>query len=366
MHPKDDEISITFFGPGFGESVVIHIGDRNWIIIDSCLNDAMEPAAIAYLNEIGVDLASEVKLVMATHWHDDHIKGLSTTLQVCASAAFAMPISMTNREFLTFLIAFEDQPNIGLGRGGTEILKCLRNLEGREKKFVLQDKSILVWDEGALSHNKRVELIAVSPSEKRVEDFLRGVEQFIDSIPSRPTSKSPPKNRIHTSNKNDLSIAAILSIGNFALLLGADVEEDGNPDYGWSNIIKSRQGRAPKPHIYKVAHHGSHGAHHDGIWNEVLDNDPICVVTPWVLGGNFLPLDRDKSRISLLSGATYVTSSELLPLKKRYDRDRMKAIERSGVKIKSCIYRCGSVSLTIDPNTGVTTSAVLAGSAAKI
>ncbi|MBR9893827.1 hypothetical protein GYB14_19200 [bacterium] len=366
MHPKEDEISVTFFGPGFGESIAIHVGDRNWIIIDSCLNDGKEPAALAYLTQIGVDISTEVKLIMATHWHDDHIKGLSKTLEACASSAFAMPISMCKREFLTFLYAYENQPKLALGRGGTEILNCMKQLKAREKKFVVQDKVVQVWDSETLSHGKRVELIAVSPSEKRVEDFLRAIGSFLDGIPERPSMTSPPKSRIHTSNKNDLSIATVLTIGDFALLFGADVEESGCADYGWSNIVTSRIGRVPKPHIYKVAHHGSIGAHHDDIWREILEDQPISVVTPWVLGGNFLPQDRDKARIKSLSGRTFVTSSERLSLKKRYERDRLKMIERSGVKVNGCIYRSGSVTFTIDPQSGKTTSEVLAGSAARI
>ena len=46
LKPADDEIEITTIGPGFknGESVVIHYGDGNWMIIDSCkANDEVLP-----------------------------------------------------------------------------------------------------------------------------------------------------------------------------------------------------------------------------------------------------------------------------------------------------------------------------------
>ena len=39
MYPEYSQVQMTVFGPGFGESVVVHLGSRNWTLIDSCLND---------------------------------------------------------------------------------------------------------------------------------------------------------------------------------------------------------------------------------------------------------------------------------------------------------------------------------------
>lgn len=366
LHPGRDEISVTFFGPGFGESIVVHVGDRNWIIIDSCLNDAKEPAALAYLREIGVDLLTEVKLILATHWHDDHIKGLSDTLDACSGADFAIPLPMTHRDFLAYLMVNDNQRGLEVGRGGTEIIKCLRGAVSRKSKYVVSDRSVKVWDEGALSHGQRVELMALSPSDGRVKDFMVEIGRFLDDVPERPSAASPPKGRIATKNKNDLSVATVLTVGSFALLFGADVEEDGNSEYGWSNIVDARRGRSPKPHIFKVAHHGSEGSHHAGVWADVLRAEPISVVTPWLLGGNSLPSEVDKRRISSLSKVSYITSSELVSLKKRYARDKLRLIERSGVKVSSCIFRCGSVTLNVDAKSGDIGSVSLSGSAGII
>jgi hypothetical protein len=46
-------------GPGYGESIIVHLGDGEWMIVDSCVQrlDQGNPqsAAVAYLREIGVD-----------------------------------------------------------------------------------------------------------------------------------------------------------------------------------------------------------------------------------------------------------------------------------------------------------------------
>lgn len=70
-------MEVSLFGPGYGECVVLHLGHGEWVIIDSCISAAAsDPAPIHYLASIGVDPDLEVGLVVATHWHDDHIRGM--------------------------------------------------------------------------------------------------------------------------------------------------------------------------------------------------------------------------------------------------------------------------------------------------
>jgi len=367
-HPDQNKIQVIIFGPGFGECILIHIGDHGWIIIDSCLNDSKEPAGLAYLSSIGVDVEKNIKLIVATHWHDDHIKGLFKTLEVAKSANFAMSSAMNHKEFLAFLIAYDRQPNMKIGRGGTEIIKCLRLITSRGKvpKFVVQDRLIESWDAGQISHGKRVELLALSPSDAQLADTLTDANKFLKDNNVGNSAKSMPKKRISSENKNHLSIAALLIVGDVGILLGADVEERNQENYGWKNIVENRKGRIPNPFIFKVAHHGSQGAHLDQVWDDFLEDRPISIVTPWKLGGNFLPKDEDIERIKGRSSIAYITSSEIIPLKKRYDREVLKDIQRSGVSLTSIQYKCGSVSITFDPESGKIDRTVLTNTAKAI
>lgn len=368
MHPDQTKIQVLIFGPGFGESILIHIGDRAWIIIDSCLNDDKKPAALAYLESIGADIENDIKLIVATHWHDDHIKGLFKILEVAKSADFAMSSAMTHREFLAFLIAHEHQPSMAVGRGGTEIIKCVQLMNARNKacKFVVQDRAIASWDAGQLSHGERIELLALSPSDAQLADTLINVSNFLSSIDANKSASSVPKKRISSFNQNHLSIAALLIVGDIGILFGADVEEPRIKNYGWTNIVYNRKGRLPRPFIFKVAHHGSEGSHLDEVWTDILTNEPISVVTPWKLGGNYLPKSEDVERIKSRSGVSYITSSEVVSLKKRYDRDVLKDISRSGVILTSIQYKCGSVIFNIDPNSKIIESVVLTNSACEL
>lgn len=84
--PGEREIEVSVFGPGFGECLVIHAGHGDWIVVDSCLDVATrEPAALTYLKALQVD-PSAVRRIIATHWHDDHVRGLGKLLRACANA----------------------------------------------------------------------------------------------------------------------------------------------------------------------------------------------------------------------------------------------------------------------------------------
>lgn len=81
--PNENEIEVSVFGPGYGECIVIHLGKNEWLIVDSCLNPQTKNiATIEYFASIGVSLDA-VKAIVATHWHDDHIRGLSKLLNNC-------------------------------------------------------------------------------------------------------------------------------------------------------------------------------------------------------------------------------------------------------------------------------------------
>ena len=105
--PEPSEIEVSLFGPGYGECLVLHLGDNTWIIVDSCIDPRTgEPVALAYLHHMHIDPATAVQQVIATHWHDDHIRGLGRIVQACASAEFVCSAALQPDEFLTLVMAY--------------------------------------------------------------------------------------------------------------------------------------------------------------------------------------------------------------------------------------------------------------------
>ena len=341
MKPKVDEIEVTVFGPGYGECAVIHIGSGKWAIIDSCLDDNLEPSSLSYLRKLGVAIETDVISVSASHWHDDHVKGLAKTIDACQSARLSFGSALQSKEFIAFLCAHEFQPIQKLDRGGTELLNCLKVLKrsNRSIRPLIEDALIFDFEEGYLDHSQRVEMRALSPSGQQFEDFLQRIATFPEC------SKGQPKGRISEPSRNDLSVAMLLTIGSQGVLFGADLEQTSNPKKGWSAVVANRRGRQPLSHVFKIPHHGSQDAYNAEVWDEMVARKPWSIVTPWRKGGRNLPKAADVARLKRYSTKCYITSASLPSPKKRHDRETMKLIQAAKLNIGTSIYSAGRVTM---------------------
>ena len=298
--PKIDEVEITLFGPGFGESLVIHLGDGRWIIIDSCIDsETAEPAALCYLARIGVDPASSVSHVIATHWHDDHVGGLSKVVEACANAIFCCAAALTSPEFLNLVTAFNKRA-IAVTTGLSEIEKVLYLLMQRhaEPKYVLGDMPILTLP--ATSNAPQARLTALSPVNAEYSRFLQSLARHV------PTSLTT-KYRFPRPHENDISIATIVSVGDACALLGADLETTSSPHRGWNAVLASTNRPADVASLFKVPHHGSVTGQHDDIWNDLLTSQPVAILTPWNRGSK-LPTRGDRARIASYAERSFITA----------------------------------------------------------
>ena len=346
MHPNSDEIEITVFGPGYGECIVIHIGSSKWIIIDSCLDDDGEPAALSYLKSLGVQFERDVVSVMATHWHDDHIKGLSHVVKTCSQARLSFSSALTNAEILAFFSVHENQPVHKLDRGATELLACLRHSLDNKRpiKPLLEDTIVVDFGPEFLAHGKRLELRALSPSGRRISEFISSINKFA------ATMHGKTKTRLTAQNRNDLSVVTLLTVGEEAVLLGADLEESGHIEKGWQAIVEARRGKEPRASLFKVPHHGSAGAHNSDVWSELLTVGPKSIVAPWKNGNRQLPADDDRERIRSLSSNAYITSTGSHSVKRRYSSEIVRFIRTSGVKLDTAVYKGGHVTCRWKPS----------------
>jgi hypothetical protein len=177
--PEPNEIEVSIFGPGYGECCLIHFGG-GWIVIDSCIDvESDRPAALRYLEAIGVNYAQLVKLIVASHWHDDHIRGLAALVKACEQATFCASSALNTKEFLSVLTAYDQNKGIHAGSGTTEIIATLRVLQGREPAShplrALASTRLLQLDGAVTGHGHPVEVWALSPSSAQFDQFLREI-----------------------------------------------------------------------------------------------------------------------------------------------------------------------------------------------
>jgi beta-lactamase superfamily II metal-dependent hydrolase len=343
--PADNEIEISIFGPGFGECIIVHAGFNEWIVIDSCIeSESGRPAALIYLESRGVDPATAVKFILCTHWHDDHVGGMSHLLRACESARFACSSALTRTEFLDVVQAFNKRPLIASTSGLTEISKVLSILRARGQvpKYAIADRSLL-----RLMRPDHCELTALSPSDAEFQRFIQGIGKLVPEV-------AMAKFRLPSPSENDISVATWLRVGSLRVLLGADLEEHGVAGRGWTAVLASPP--AGQASAFKISHHGSITAHHPGIWSDLLEKAALAVLTPWNLGSK-LPSDEDCQRIMQLTPSAYATSRPGSRRIKVHQRAVARTIREAGIAIREIEPRTGSVQLRAsldDPDAGWT------------
>jgi hypothetical protein len=284
--PAPDEVEVCVFGPNFGECVVVHLGNGNWIVVDSCLHEG-GPVAIAYLRALGLDPARAIRAIIATHWHDDHHKGLSQILSDAPTAHIWISSVLTHSEFIRFSMRMSKNRTSFAGHKLDEFLKIADEIRRRRSAgqltfgYATARSAIFRLDPSVSGHGHPCEIMALSPSHG---DF----------------SPSP----------NQASVATLISIGPLGILLGADVENSGRPTAGWEAILGANelQRFGLRASLYKVSHHGSENARNQGVWDRLLTANPLAVLTPWRRGGRRLPTADGARNILDLSQNAFTTA----------------------------------------------------------
>ena len=106
------------------------------------------------------------------------------------------------------------------------------------------------------------------------------------------------------------------------MLLGADLEETGNPATGWTAILDRCQLEGSPASVFKIPHHGSKNADQPRVWEEVLTDNPWAVVTPFIRGSQELPTAEDRRRLKGQTSRALLTSKS-----ERQARERDPAVE---------------------------------------
>ncbi len=336
--PAPNQVEVSVFGPGYGESSVIHVGANNWIIIDSCIDaESKQPASLQYLRSIGVD-PSAVKLVIITHWHDDHIRGISSVVEKCSEARVCVSAALSKPEFLASVLPYDERPGIVVGSGASEISKVLEIIRRQGKTAIraFADKRLMSLPPEETGHGLPCEIWALSPSDEQFDRSLKEVAKLAPEV--RAT-----KIRAPDLGPNHLSVVTWVSVGESALLFGADLEEYSGPLLGWSAIINSTARPSGKAHFFKIPHHGSRNGHHDRVWSEILIANADSVLTPWNRNEG-LPTKEDVHRICNLTNSAFSTSNcKALPIRRRSAMVEKQIKETTVGKLKNALSKTGQL-----------------------
>ncbi|WZB75166.1 hypothetical protein WJ972_00500 [Achromobacter insuavis] len=232
--PSPNELEVSVFGPGYGESILVHLGEGKWLAIDSCVDrESGQPKAISYLRSMGIDPSSAIEMVVASHWHDDHVRGLSALFREAHTAKFVCSPALTKKEFLALSDLYAKTES-ALQNGPKEIQACLDEVAKRKAagqshpiRYAQPDRTLL--ELSSSHHSATTRLLSLSPSDEMVSRTLIYASQTLSAL-----EKGVREDSLIASAPNDTAIALRLDIGGRSILLGSDLEETNNPSVGWS------------------------------------------------------------------------------------------------------------------------------------
>ena len=293
--PESDEIEVTLFGRSiaYGEGVLVHFGNQEWMTVDSCLDESKEPAALAYLSNLGLNPADVVRLIVASHWHDDHIKGIGRLVEVCENAAFCCATALLKDEFLSLLSVHEEYLDTPAGSGVNELFTVFNLLvqRGEISQFAIANRLLL--DAGGYT------VKALSPSDRTVHIFLQRLRTLVAELGEK-------YRRLPRLERNDASVVLLVEANESAVLLGGDLERPG-----WLDILADDQNPGAKADVFKVPHHGSETAQVDQIWTDLLIDGPLAILTPFKNGSVLLPTSANVDYILSYTDQAYSTARPL-------------------------------------------------------
>jgi beta-lactamase superfamily II metal-dependent hydrolase len=322
--PKLNELELSLFGRGVGECVVAHIGEDRWLVVDSCLSDdRSRPVAEEYLTTLGVE-ADRVALIVVSHWHDDHTRGISSLAEKYPTAKVALSAALQSPEAQAILRGSRDphqHPS-----GVDELYRLIQVLAGRRKAGDSTSPTFCIADRCILSRDGIAEVTALSPSD---HTFLRALEQLKAIAPEQ----GQPKRRLVSHSANEVSVVLSIRFGDVSALLGSDLEglRSGS---GWAAILSSSGRGSNKAQLYKVAHHGSPNGDHPGIWRDLLHASPVVVLTPFARGSRPLPQQDDIERLRGSAGRVVLAGRASGASKRRQEPSVQRMISRVAGKLR--------------------------------
>lgn len=304
--PNADELELSVFGPGVGECLVIHLGFNDWMVVDSCLYEPNgRSIALHYFDLLKLDVSQCVKLVVVTHWHDDHIRGISSMLREATAARLVFSAALRNSEFQSLIASGSQMHFVSHTSGVAEFANLLEIQRERATGRYNIARGPDVWaTEGTrLFHRDSPTEIAVwalSPSAQTLTDAHLQIGKLIPKLGDQ-------MNPYPSLTPNGQSIVLRVDAPGASFLLGGDLEVGADEYRGWQSVVSSLHQGPVRGRAYKVAHHGSPTADHPAIWERLLAPSPHAVVTPYLRGKTPRPSKDDIDRLSGLAGFAHCT-----------------------------------------------------------
>ena len=343
--PSPETVEFTLLGGanGYGESVVLHIGENKWVVIDSCVDELGNSMPLMYLKNIGVSI-EDIVCIVCTHWHADHIQGLFDLLNECSPKKTKFYVTLAE-EKTTLIAEFIKNNFLEPNKSNYyEIVKVMELAASKhmQVRHVCQDTMII--------NEKTCIGYALSPSHEVINLFLE--EQIFDTLKttknvvqkkclsemkatdvvsdedimaevfagydvdtSSVDKKGELKNLYREKKRNMYdsnycSVALLLNVCGHCLILGADLESGKtNPKIGWKSVMTDAECmHGVIADAYKIPHHGSKTGYLKEFIEKHIQPNCLAKMSTWTGLNYVLPQEDMIARYAELTNNLYLTS----------------------------------------------------------
>jgi hypothetical protein len=253
---------------------------------------------------MGLDPRDCVRLIVATHWHADHVKRLSELLAQCSRAQFACSAALRADEFKHIVARFS-RAETGAARSPLgEVLRAFEQLATKKRNQDPSYKAPIFASAHHLldsftAHGRPITVMALSPS---AQDVLSALEAFAGYF----VPLNQPATGLSPIAQNHASVVVSVQIGQeVLLLLGGDLEKTSSHLTGWNAVVASTLRPQQLSVFFKVPHHGSANAQCDDVWQRMLVHSVHAAVTQFA--GSGLPTREQQQWLCGKSSFVFAT-----------------------------------------------------------
>lgn len=328
--PQENEVEITVFGSGYGESIVLHVPGVGWGVVDSCetkINNKRVIPPLQYLLEVFSPDLPPLAFVVLTHPHEDHYLGLEEIIREYSGGVERICIydGVGTKEFKAYLasryVATSDKPKF------SKLYDTIVNAQrkrGVHLKNLVENTTIIEKRNEEISGKKiDIKIISLSPSS---ESLRRYSDSFLKLI---PTKEGETLKLYDDSLQNLVSSALLIQVGDVQIILGSDVEKGSKGLTGWEGIITNKDRPDLWANYVKISHHGGESGYSQNAWDLHSKHcKPMAVMTPFVKGKK-LPQNDDVVRLKKVADPVGLTHKQKFKTKltDNYPRNVVKMLK---------------------------------------
>lgn len=281
-----DALHVLTFGPGTGELVLVRAPPDAWLVIDGCA-----AGGIAYAQEVLDHYGARPAIVILTHPHVDHAKGVADVVDRFTPKGdqAAWPLLGMTRPPCHPGAGDLTDPVAHLAGGDAQ--HAISAIVTRWTRNAACRWDMQVGDRRALGSASVLVLSPQSTARRTLEAAVADRRAF---------------------DWNTLSTALCVEWGPHRLVLGSDLVE--RPERGWSAALRSNRDIV-RHRVLKIPHHGSRNAHVAALYQRANEQDPVCVCTPFA--SRRLPRSEDGEGLARILG--HVPTVYLTALPRKHD-----------------------------------------------